>query len=382
MRPQTKKKTEPKPRRKVSQAHPKSYGHILRHIEKEAGKGRSFFRTLFEQSTHGICITDLDRTVIMINQEVENLTGYSEKDLIGKPITNIYPKNDGVKMDIDALKREELVSVSLRLKKKRRGGVPVRIRYVLLRNLIGHDVIMETYSDLSDRLRIDQLKNEFVFVAAHELRNPVTAIKLLLDIIFDDKRVVLDSILRNYLLKIQEANERLTHLVDDLLEVSRTESNRLKIHVTKQNMTKQINQILNDMRPTAVSKGLSLNYSPAEKVPTVMADSMKLKEILSNLISNAIKYNVTSGTVRISHKIKSGFLFTSISDSGIGITTKDQKNLFEKFWRSEDLAVRAQAGTGLGLFIVRELIHRMGGDIKVKSKHGQGTTFTFSLPLA
>ena len=101
----TKKKPQPKLKRKVSRTDIKVSKHILHHVQKESGKGRDFFRTLFEQSTHGICITDLNRTVIMTNKELENLTGYKEKDLIGESITNIYPEDDKDKLDIKALKQ-------------------------------------------------------------------------------------------------------------------------------------------------------------------------------------------------------------------------------------------------------------------------------------
>ena len=357
------------------------YRRIHDRIEKDPTAGRKFFRALFEQASHAICVTDLARNVIMANRELENLTGFSEDELLGQSIKILYPDDFHEDLDLAALRQGDSINLNFRINKKRRGDVPIKARYALTPGIDGQDVIVETYSDLSDRLRVDQLKNEFVFVAAHELRNPVTAIKLLVDIIFDDKRLAIDPILRDYLLKIKEANERLSHLVDDLLEVSRTESNRLKITVSPQNMADHVNATLNDQRPTAVTKDVSLRYAPAPKMPLVLADSMKLKEILTNLVSNAIKYNVTGGNVHISHDVRGKMMYTTIADTGIGIKSDDQRRLFEKFWRSEDLAVRAQAGTGLGLFIVRELVRRMNGRISAVSKPGKGTIFTFALPI-
>jgi two-component system sensor histidine kinase VicK len=338
---------------------------------------------LVDHSPYGICVTNLERVIVSVNPAVCTMTGYTNDELVGQPVTMIYQEDtEDSHLHIEELREagHTMRMVSLRTKNQR--TLPVQADYVYTDELNGEDVIIENYSDQTDRRKLDQLKDEFVFVAAHELRNPVTAVKLLLDIVFEDKRIMIDPILRGYLLKVQEANSRLSQLVDDLLEVSRTEVGKLKIHVTPQSITDHVVGLLGDMRPTAVAKGVTLRYAPSPDTPLVLADSMKLKEILTNLISNAIKYNVTGGSVTISHELRGHLLFTTIEDTGIGINAEDQRRLFEKFWRSEDNAVRAQTGTGLGLFIVHELVHRMGGSIDFQSSHGQGTTFTFSLPIA
>lgn len=230
--------------------------------------------------------------------------------------------------------------------------------------------------------RIDKLKNEFVYVAAHELRHPATSIKFLLDLVFDDKRITLDPVLRDYLRKVQEADDRLLQLVEDLLEVSKSETGQLTIAVTPQDMEKQVQGVMNELRPTALGRDVIISYETLPRMPQVMADQNKLREILSNVIGNAIKYNVAGGTVIVMHELKDGMLVTTVADTGIGISEEDEKRLFGKFWRSDDVAVRAQSGTGLGLFIVKELVERMGGRIWAESVKGKGSAFTFTLPIA
>ena len=342
-----------------------------------------FLQAVIDRAPFGICITDSERHVILANRTIENMTGYLASDLTGQPVTVLYPSDQQDKLPtVNDVKGRKALTKDFEMVGKNGRRLPVRANYVFMPKLIGQDAIMESYSDQTDQARLNQLKNEFVFVAAHELRNPVSAVKLLLDIVFEDKRLTIDPILRDYLLKMQEANERLSQLVDDLLEVSRTEVGRLKIHVSPQSITAEVIRLLGDMRPTAVTKGVTIRYAPSPDTPDVLADALKLKEILTNLMSNAIKYSTDGGKVTISHEVKGDHLYTTITDTGIGIKPQEQKHLFEKFWRSEDMAVRTQAGTGLGLFIVRELVQRMGGEIRAESTYGKGSRFIFSLPIA
>jgi PAS domain S-box-containing protein len=333
-------------------------------LEAEVRKSRDYFRTIVENSPSGICVTDLGRRIVMANRAAEEITGYSVAELAGSNVAMFYPADvKGAMPDLAALRRGEQPMREFLFRRKDGATVPVLASYRLVEDEHGErEMIIETYSDQSDRKRLAKLRNEFVYVAAHELKNPVSAIRALLDVIFDDKRITIEPLMRSYLLKVQEADERLLQLVDDLLEVSRGESGRLKINVSSQDMAEHVAQIFSELKPTALGKDVTLDYVPLVRNPKVLADPMKLKEVLANLISNAIKYNV--------------------SDTGIGIGKEDTEHLFEKFWRSEDMAVRAQPGTGLGLFIVKELVERMGGKMTVDSKRGKGTTFTFTLPLA
>jgi PAS domain S-box-containing protein len=357
---------------------------IRRLLEMEVRRARNYFGSIVENSPYGICVTDPARHIMITNKAVEDLTGYGRDELIGQLVTLFYPSEaPATDLDLEALRGGRRVVEQLRFRKKNGEEVPVKVSRSLAYSLDDQsEIIIESYSDQTDRMRIDQLKNEFVFVAAHELRNPTTAIKMLLDIIFDDKRVVIDPIMRGYLAKVQEADDRLIHLVDDLLEVSRTEAGRLKINVEPQNIVEHVNNLIAELRPNAVSKGVNILYSPSPRTPLIKADATKLKEVLTNLMANAIKYNVTGGTVTVEHELREGALITHVSDTGIGISDADREKLFQKFWRSDDLAVRAQAGTGLGLFIVKELVERMGGKVWAKSRPGKGSTFSFTLPIA
>ncbi|MEA3249361.1 MAG: PAS domain-containing sensor histidine kinase [Patescibacteria group bacterium] len=350
----------------------------------ELRKARDWFKSIVEYSPNGICITDVAGNIILANQATENLTGYQLRELIGNNVNMYYPEEDGRNVDLRKLHKGEQIIREVEFRRKGSGSKPVMVTYRMIDYIsdVG-EVIIETYADQSDRKRLDQLRNEFVFIAAHEFRNPVTALRLLLDMFKTDKRIKHDPIEKGYLSRMEEATQRLIHLVDDLLEVSRSEAGRLRIEVKPCDVREHVKSIVKELQSEALLKEVMIVYKPDGRLPQILADSSKLKEVLSNLISNAVKYNIAGGSVMIEHDVdrNTQVLTTHIIDTGIGMNTEDLEKVFTKFWRSEDLAVRAQAGTGLGLFIVKELIERMGGEVSVESEKGKGSNFSFSLPI-
>lgn len=230
--------------------------------------------------------------------------------------------------------------------------------------------------------RLEELKNEFVFVAAHELRTPVTAIKGYISMLLEGDAGKLPDEVAQYLSKTNNANERLVQLVNDLLEIARNEAGRLEITVSPQDLVENIKTIADELKPLIDEKNIKFKYEHKEKALKVLADGVRLKEVLINLVGNAIKYNKEGGSLEISHEIKGNSVITHVKDSGFGMSREDLSHLFEKFWRSESKDIRKQGGTGLGLFITKELVVKMGGKIWAKSQKGTGSTFSFSLPIS
>ncbi len=226
--------------------------------------------------------------------------------------------------------------------------------------------------------RLEELREEFVFIAAHELRTPVTAIKGYIQLVLEE--FTGDAQAKVFLTKANAANERLIHLVDDLLEVAREEAGRLEIKVSPIAIAEPINQILTELKPLADDKKIIFEYAP-KNIPLVLADATRIKEVMVNLVGNALKYTLERGVVTISHELKGDMLVTHIKDTGFGISKKDQEKLFEKFYRVQTEKNKDIKGTGLGLFIVKTIIEKMGGKIWVESAEGKGSTFSFELPL-
>lgn len=237
--------------------------------------------------------------------------------------------------------------------------------------------------------QLEQLKEEFVFIAAHELRTPVAAIKGYLELILEGTTGAIPDTTRSFIEKVIASNQRLIQLVNDLLEVARSQAGRLTIQVAPIDIAPPITATLEELRSLADAKSITMAYDTtlpggvgSAPLPHVMADADRVKEVMVNLVGNAIKYMGGAGTITIAHELVGDTLVTHITDTGIGMVAESQQNLFQKFYRIQTDKTKDITGTGLGLFIVKEIIEKMGGTISVSSKEGKGSTFSFLLKVA
>lgn len=236
-------------------------------------------------------------------------------------------------------------------------------------------------SELAKAKELLRLKDEFVFIATHDLRTPVTAISGFVELIKGHSDEFSKEILDDFQ-SIEEGSRRLNKLVDDLLEVARSESGAIKVDLKPVDIIKIIKDIVNEVAPSAKEKDVVFETSFEDPVVSVMADEQKLSEVMENLLSNAIKYNKDGGKVSVNTVKKGDALEVVVSDTGLGIPADKQAQVFQKFFRAQQSGTEGVSGTGLGLFVVRMLIEKMGGTISFKSVEGEGTTFIFTIPLA
>ena len=227
-----------------------------------------------------------------------------------------------------------------------------------------------------------ELKDEFVFIAAHELRTPVTAIKGYLSMILDKSFGAVPPKIEENLKIVNGSNERLVQLVQDLLQIARSDTGKMKIDLAPLSISEPIKETIKELKSLTDEKGLKIKYIELADDKKIKADAYKLKELLTNLIGNSIKYTLDKGDIEISHKIQGKYLITHIKDHGMGMSLENVKKLFTKFYRVQSKKTAEIEGTGLGLFICKEIVKRMGGKIWVKSKLGKGSTFSFKLQLA
>lgn len=231
------------------------------------------------------------------------------------------------------------------------------------------------YKKLKD---VDAMKDDFLSMASHELRTPLTAIRGYADILKTSGEVVSSQGLKS-LTRIDISARELDRLIADILDVSRIEQGRMQFEMQEFNSTKIIAEVCDSLRMQAEAKGLELklNLKPEARIS---ADRGKLRQIAMNLIGNSIKYT-SKGKITVSSEIKNGELLWKVSDTGLGMSAEELKNLFNKFWRSGDKEVRKQTGTGLGLWITKQLIEQMNGTISVESIKGVGSHFIVRFPL-
>ncbi len=226
---------------------------------------------------------------------------------------------------------------------------------------------------------VGDLKDEFVYIISHELKQPATAIKGYIDTILSKYSGSM-NVNTSEILNLTNINsDRLSKLLDDLLDISQIEKGSLRINMTDVSLKPIISEVLATLLLDAQSRRISLVQKGTEEV-AAKADADRLKEVLTNLVSNAVKYTPEGGKATVEVKKEGSFAKILVSDNGIGIGEEEQKHLFEKFYRASNEKTEAVKGSGLGLFIAKQLVEKMGGEIGVISTVGQGATFYFTLP--
>lgn len=240
--------------------------------------------------------------------------------------------------------------------------------------------VMEDLNEEKDALKeLDKLKDEFLSVASHELRTPLTAIDGLASMIRDGEFGKVSKNLKQPLEDINTSSERLIHLVNDLLNLSRIQAGRLKYSLGDFDIKGAVEEVLNNLSPIAKPKKLKLvNKSAKIKV---FADADKVRQILTNLVGNSLKFT-DKGSITITTEKKGDLLIIRVIDTGIGIKKEDKERLFGKFQQLDTQKGRP-AGTGLGLHLSREMVQKMGGSLTLeRSEIDKGSTFTFTVPLS
>lgn len=246
--------------------------------------------------------------------------------------------------------------------------------------------LAETMNAMAARIakaekEIDEKNKEFISVATHELRTPLTAIIGNLSMVSEDYSEKLDPVVKPMLEQAYKGTTRLRDLVNDMLDVARLEGGRAEFVIKPQSMKTIVEGVIETLRVTAQAANTSITYNSAQ-AGEVLADESRLRIVLNNFVSNAIKYNRPEGSVVVSHSVKDGQLATAIADTGLGIPDEQKAHMFEKFFRVSHEDRKNVVGTGLGMYITRQYVLAMGGKVWFESTHGTGTTFYFTLPLS
>lgn len=226
---------------------------------------------------------------------------------------------------------------------------------------------------------------DIISMVAHELKNPLSSIRGYTELLLNNTVGDLNPQQRLFLATIQANAARMSDLISDLLDASLVESNQLKLTFSSFSVIDLINEVTRFQIPYFNEKNLTFGIESDAVLPMVFADKKRVEQVFLNLISNASKYTLPGGMIKVSiEKISrngDGYIQTSVEDSGIGIKEEDKHWIFQRYYRTEDVQTREIPGTGLGLYISKRLVELMGGDIWFTSKFNQGSTFSFTLQV-
>jgi PAS domain S-box-containing protein len=364
-------------------------GAMLRDKQVEAAKAQA----ILESVADGVLVADASNTVILFNVAAERIVSRARESVLGRPTTDLIGLYGSA-----AAKSEEQIR-RWRNEPESRRSVPSlsnRVQFADEGRFVNVSIAPVTgpgeeflgtvsvFRDITAEVRADRAKSEFVSTVSHELRTPMTSIKGYADLLLMGAAGALNENQERFLSIIKANADRLSVLVDDLLDISRIETGRIVLDIKQVSMVAVIEQVVASLRERIEQKGLTLQLDlPKDDPLHVMGDHARLIQILTNLVGNAYQYTRPGGRVTIrATPMDDDMLRVDVRDTGIGIAPEDLLKVFDRFFRADDPAVQEFPGTGLGLAIVHSLVEMHGGRIWADSAVGKGTTFSFSVPLA
>jgi len=352
-------------------------------------KEKSIDEAILNGIGDGVFALDSERRITLFNPVAERISGFSAKEAIGRPYADVLRftiEKTGAINDTfvnDALTKGLIAQMANHTVLARKDGsaVPVADSAAPIKmkdgKILGCVVV---FRDVTKEREVDQMKSEFVSVASHQLRTPLTGIKWFTELLLKRK---LSKEIREYVGQIATSNERMVRLVDDLLNVSRIETGK-KFDVVKKeaDIVPIFKSVIAEQAAIAAQKRIALVCAKdAPRRLVLMIDELKMRQVMQNLINNAIKYSKEGTEIRVGCRLGMEEAEFFVRDQGIGIPAQQQHQVFKKFFRAENVFTMHTDGTGLGLYICQAIMEAHGGKIWFESEENKGTTFYFSLPI-
>jgi PAS domain S-box-containing protein len=356
---------------------------------EQADRRFAELRAVFDSDPNGIALFDAQGILRLASQRLEEIFGVPVRSMYGQRFDEIYRlkleqvlSGDRQTM-LDRVRsifanQGEPSSDEIELERPRyraltRVTTPVR---VASGEYLGRLVV---YTDVTEQRELDRQRADFLTVAAHELRTPLTPLSMYLQSI--ERRLARgQSVGRELVSKARRQVDRLGRLVEDLLDISRMESRRLLLGSTDVELNDLVDDVVGDFRAQTRNHDILFHRTGAPVL--IQGDRERLEQVMVNLLQNAIKYTPQGGQIRVTVERQEKEARISVQDPGIGIPGEEQARLFQRFFRAANATTRNYSGLGIGLYVSHEIVHRHGGRFEVHSEMGEGSTFTFYLPLS
>lgn len=360
-----------------------NFNHMADNLEStilQLSNSNTKFKALLTSMINPIIAIDNNKNIILFNQSAEELFKVDTDDILGKNIFQViknYPLDEKL-VDIFSA-NNQCIEININLPEKKILKIytsPIHLEYDPIRT-IGTVAIME---DVTEIRRLEKMRSDFVTNVSHELKTPLTSISGFVETLksgeIDDKEVTM-----RFLDIIDIETERLKRLINDILtlsEIENMQTNTIRNEITP---GQALTEVADFIRPIAHSKKIELRAEIDLGLPIIYGSKDWFKQLVINILDNAIKYTPTGGKVQLISYKKYNNIIISVKDTGIGIPKKDISRLFERFYRVDKARSRKVGGTGLGLAIVKHIVLSFNGKIKVSSEEGKGTEFTVIIPL-
>jgi two-component system phosphate regulon sensor histidine kinase PhoR len=344
----------------------------LKELVETISGDRARLATILDNMADGIIMTDIEGKISLFNRAAEKL--FSIKDAINKPLIEVVRDHE-----VDELLKKCLQTCEVQDIQYESGISKRYIRAIAIPiNNLEPEGILIIFQDLTDIRNLQTTRRELIGNISHEFRTPLAGIKAMVETLhagaIDDKETASDFITR-----IDDEVERLTQIVAELTELSRIETGKAELILEPVNLNLLLEDIINQLSPQVERQQLTIDKKLAVRLPPAQADKVRIRQVIVNVIHNAIKFTDPGGKITVATRTHDESVTVDISDTGIGIAKSNLPHVFERFYKGD--RARSAGGTGMGLAIAKHVIEAHGGNIWVQSEEGKGSTFSFSLPL-
>jgi PAS domain S-box-containing protein len=328
----------------------------------------------------GIAIADLDGIVTYVNLACLSMWNYEqEEEVLGKPATNFFADKNEFGVALKTVLKEGVWQGEGKARRSDGSTFDVQVLANLVTDADGEPFcMMASFVDITERKKLDQLKDEFIGLVSHELRTPLTVIGGCLSTLLTEWNRLSPSEVQQLLKDALLESESLSHLIENLLELSRAQAQQLSLYSEPTDVKTLVKEALSKIKRQAPSHRFVTSIP--DKLPSINGDPLRIERILYNLLDNAAKYSPPGSQIKVSVNEEPERLVIGVSDCGKGLSSSEQARIFGPFQRLENSRPDQARGAGLGLVVCRRLVEAHGGEIWVESKKGRGSTFFFSLP--